>query len=108
MKLSEAVGILNECRHRGGNNWIIAGVSAQDLESVRVARSAISDSLTAFEAIAVAEKYKEGETQRASCKIYWTRSKPDDQHQSRVHCLHRLRERSIWARVRGIVIAGTK
>lgn len=62
MKLAEAVGILNECRHRGGNDWIIDGVSAPGQESLRVVRSRITDNLTAFEAIAVAEKYKEGET----------------------------------------------
>jgi methylmalonyl-CoA mutase cobalamin-binding subunit len=62
LKLAEAVGILNECRHRGGDDWIIGGVSEPDQEPARVVRIGISDNLTAFEAIAVAEKYKEGET----------------------------------------------
>lgn len=62
MKLTEAVGILNACRHRDGDDWAIVGMSAPDEESIRVVRSRILDNLTAFEAIAVAEKYKEGET----------------------------------------------
>ena len=62
MKLAEAVGILNACKHRDGDDWIIDGLGAPDQESLHVVRSCISDNLTAFEAIAVAEKYKEGET----------------------------------------------
>jgi hypothetical protein len=62
MKLTEAVGILNACRHRDGDDWIIDGLGAPNHESLHVVRSTISDNLTAFEAIAVAEKYKEGET----------------------------------------------
>jgi hypothetical protein len=57
MRLGEAVGILNACAHGGSNDWIIADIGTKDF---RVASD--QSSLTAFEAIAIAEKYKEGET----------------------------------------------
>lgn len=62
MKLSEAVGILNACRHRGCDDWALAGVSGSDAGPLGVTSSRVPNDLIPFEAIAIAEKYKEGET----------------------------------------------
>ena len=63
MTLKEAVQILNEQKHRGEDDWIIPAMRIDRAESVRVVSRAMDPkNLTAFEAIAVAEKYASGDT----------------------------------------------
>lgn len=78
MTLKEAVQILNGHKHRGaegyGERWFIADVQLTGPEPVRVVSSKINDNLTAFEAIAIAEKYLRGDTpegimQQVACEI---------------------------------------
>ncbi len=66
MTLKEAVRILNEHKHRGtegyDEEWLISGVQVMGPEPVRVVSIKTRDNLTAFEAIAIAEKYARGDT----------------------------------------------
>lgn len=62
MTLQEAVEILKRHRHRGGDDWLIAGVRVTGAEPVRVVGRKTVDNFTAFEAIAIAEKYAAGDT----------------------------------------------
>lgn len=66
MTLKEAVDILNRHQHRGGSDWSIPDDRVAGGESVRVVGSEIDPrNLTAFEAIAIAEKYAAGDTPRS-------------------------------------------
>ena len=62
MTLHEAGGILNEHEHSGDAGWHISGAQQAELARVSVVGSTTSHHLTAFEAIAVAEKYAAGAT----------------------------------------------
>lgn len=73
MTLKEAVEILNKHKHRGvsgarydgagfTDRWIIPEMEVSGPEPFRVVSNAIKDNLTAFEAIAIAEKYAKGDT----------------------------------------------
>jgi len=67
MTIKEAVEILNKYRHRGVSGvgldrWIIPDMQVTNGEPYRVVSNKIADNLTAFEAIAIAEKYAAGDT----------------------------------------------
>jgi hypothetical protein len=64
MTLEEAVKILNEREHRGAKDWLIPAM-LQDRDNAPVcvvSKKMDPKNLTAFEAIAIAEKYAAGET----------------------------------------------
>ena len=65
MTLKEAVQILNGHKHRGGDDWSIPEMHVQGPEPVRVVGSKIPITLTAFEAVAIAEKYASGATPKS-------------------------------------------
>ncbi len=66
MTLKEAVQILNERRHRGASDWLISGTQVTGSEPFRVVGKEMDPkNLTAFEAIAIAEKYASGATPEA-------------------------------------------
>ncbi|HXL80492.1 MAG TPA: hypothetical protein VN951_06410 [Pyrinomonadaceae bacterium] len=63
MTLKEAVRILSERNHRGASDWLISGTQVTGSEPFRVVGKEIDPkNLTAFEAIAIAEKYVSGAT----------------------------------------------
>lgn len=63
MTLEEAVKILKERKHRGVDDWLIPAMQVDQPESVRVVSWAMDPkNLTAYEAIAIAEKYASGDT----------------------------------------------
>lgn len=67
MTIKEAVEILNRHKHRGTSGvgldrWIIPEMKVSQGEPFRVVSKKIKDNLTAFEAIAIAEKYAAGDT----------------------------------------------
>ena len=62
MNLQEAVDILKSRKHRGEDDWTIATQTVTGPEPVRVASKATAENFTAFETIAIAEKYLKGDT----------------------------------------------
>ena len=63
MTLREAVEIPNHSNHRGASDWRIPDMQVTGPEPFRVVGKAIDPlNLTAFEAIAIAEKYSSGAT----------------------------------------------
>lgn len=67
MTIKEAVEILNKHNHRGTSGrgldrWIIPDMKLSGDEPFRVVSDKLAYSLTAFEAIAIAEKYAAGDT----------------------------------------------
>lgn len=66
MTLKEAVDTLNTHQHRGASDWSISDDRVEGGESVRVVCTEMDPlNLTAFEAIAIADKYAAGNTPRS-------------------------------------------